>query len=118
VFKQLKNEGIASITEVIVTSVIFVIAAAGILSSVSMLRPQRQGSPRKLEAVYYGKGVIDELRTSVDAATWNTGPLRTGVDFIRANGNFTANYSLTDVPNGCTLGVDCVARKMIMVVDY
>lgn len=53
--------------EVIITSIIFVLATAGILSTISMLRPQGGEAIRKVEAAYVGKRVLDELRKEVDA---------------------------------------------------
>src|SRR3990172_3710705 len=70
--KILNNNGFGSLIEVIITSVIFVIATFGIISTVSMLKPKESDSSKKLEAAYVAKGVLDELRGSVDAASWNT----------------------------------------------
>ncbi|VAX34811.1 hypothetical protein MNBD_UNCLBAC01-1575 [hydrothermal vent metagenome] len=107
-----------SILEVIISAVIFVIAVAGVLSSVSMLRPKGGASSKKLEATYTGKSIIDQLRSEVDAGTWDTGNLQVGVDYTRTVGSHTVNYYLVDVPSGCTSGVDCAARQMFMNIYY
>jgi len=84
--KVLKQNGFASIVEVIVTAVVFTVAAFGILTTVSMLRPQGMESYRKLEAAYHAKlrefpahthpeefkamfpnGLPDELRQEAEA---------------------------------------------------
>ncbi len=102
--------------EVIVTSIIFIVASAGILTAISTFQPGSGGNASKrLEAVYAGKRVIDELRSQVDASTWNTGNLSVGVHSTIASG-YTVNYLLADVPSGCT--VDCIARKMTMNIYY
>lgn len=61
------NKGFASIVEVVVTSIIFVLATAGIISTVSMLRPHGQESSKKIEAAYLGKAVLENLRKDVVA---------------------------------------------------
>ena len=69
--KTLKNQGFASLVEVIVTSIIFVLAAFGIFTVVSMLQPHGQEAARRLEAAYYARSVLDELRAEVDARIWD-----------------------------------------------
>lgn len=71
--RSLSHNGFASIVEVIVTSVVFVIAAAGIMTAVSLFKPQEKTSSRKMEAAYIGKGIIDDLRRQVSAEDWWTG---------------------------------------------
>ncbi len=68
---DLKEKGFASIVEVIVTSVIVVIAVAGISTTVSMLKPHGSNSSRKIEAAYIGRGIIDNLRQQISATGWN-----------------------------------------------
>ena len=65
--KKERMEGFASIVEVAVTAVIFILATAGILSTVSMLKPHGRESTKKIEAAYIGKGIIDQLRKEVHA---------------------------------------------------
>jgi hypothetical protein len=66
--KRKKQGGFASIVEVAVTAVIFILATVGIISTVSALKPHARESTKKIEAAYVGKGIIDELRKEVNAA--------------------------------------------------
>ncbi len=68
--RDLKENGLASIVEVVITAVVFIIAAAGIISTVTLFKPVGRGSSRKIEAAYIGKGVIDELRQQISAEDW------------------------------------------------
>ena len=97
--RGLKKNGFASIVEVIITSVIFVIGAAAVLSTTSQFRPQGQESSQKMEAAYMGKGIIDDLRQQVSADDWNTGNLMIGT-YSLVNGDFTIDYRITEpIPN-------------------
>ena len=112
-FKQLKNKGFASVVEVIVTSVIFVLAAAGILTTVSMLRPQGEESGKKLEAAYIGKGIIDDLRGQIEQGTWtdDPGPFAVNTLYVNTIGIYNVVYFLEDVP-----GMEL--RKMSMNITF
>lgn len=97
--KVLKKEGFASFVEVIITAVIFVTAALGIFTSISMLRPHGTDAAKRLEAAYAGKQVLDELRAYVDENLWYdpTSDIAPGTH-SKTVGNFTVNYYLEDVP--------------------
>jgi Tfp pilus assembly protein PilV len=95
VLRDLTKKGFASIVEVIITSVIFVIAAAAVLSTTSQFRPQGQESSQKMEAAYIGKGIIDDFRQQVSAEDWNTGNLAVGTRGL-VNGDYTINYTITE----------------------
>ncbi len=99
-------------TEVIITAVIFTIAAAGVFTVLSTFRVQGTQSTKRLEAAYAGKSVIENLRSSVSAESWNdpASPLAVGTH-QQTVGNFQIIYTLTDIPN---LGV----RKLTMDVTY
>ena len=100
--RKKKREGFASIVEVVVTSVIFVLATAGILSTVSMLKPHGRESSKKIEAAYIGKGIMDNLRKEVHATTGAlfTGNLAVGTYNLAAIGNYTVGYVVTEpIPN-------------------
>ncbi len=113
--KNLKNNGFASFVEVVVTTVIFLLAAFGIFSTISMLRPQSADSKKKLEAAYAAKAVIEDLYKDIDAVTWDspTSNLAVGPLFSRqsSDGTMTIDYHMEDVP-GLPL------RKMSMTVTY
>jgi len=98
--------------EVIVTAVIFVLATAGILSTVSMIKPQGTESSKKIEAAYVGKGVIDQLRKEVDASTWNTGALKVGgpYNWGGPTGDYTVSYTVTET--------DPTFRKLTMTITW
>jgi Tfp pilus assembly protein PilV len=115
--KGLKDKGFASIVEVIVTAVVFMIASFGILTTISMLRPHGMESYRKLEAAYHAKNMIDTLHLQVDAASWaaNTGPLATGMVHTNTVGGYTINWMLVE-PGGFPAGL--APRKMTMNVYF
>ncbi|MBF0384672.1 MAG: hypothetical protein HQL27_02255 [Candidatus Omnitrophica bacterium] len=70
--KILKKSGFASLLEITIAAIIFVIAGIGIFTTIAMFRPQATGSTNRLKAAYIGKYMLDELRSGVDANTWNT----------------------------------------------
>ena len=112
--RGLKEKGIASIVEVIVTAVVFVIAAAGIMSTVAMFRPQGKGSSLKIEAAYIGKGIIDDLRQQVNAEDWNN-PASPLADIGGPHppipiGDHIVVYTITDVTPGL--------RRLDMTITY
>jgi hypothetical protein len=98
--KLMNNQAFASILEVIVSSIIFMTAAVGFFSAVSMLRPQAADSTQKLAALYVGKRVMDDLRSQVYGNLWNhpSSGLRPGVLFTQTIGVYTVNYIVTNVP--------------------
>ena len=99
-------------------AVIFVVAAAGILATVSFLRPQGADSAKRLQAAYMGKRIIDRLRSEVAADTWISGNFVSGVAHVWTEGDYTINYILEDVPAGCDLQVNCMAKKLTLKISY
>ena len=104
-FKKNREEGFASIVEVAVTAVIFILATAGILSTVSMLRPHGQQSSKKIEAAYIGKGIMDDLRREVNATTTAGqeffGPkLALGAYGPTVISGYTVNYTVAEANPG------------------
>jgi hypothetical protein len=116
--KILKEKGFASVLEVIVTAVIFMVAAFGIMTTVSMLRPHNLEVSREIAASYHAKNMMDYLRGQVDAVAWeaNTGPLAKG-GHSNAIGDYTINWSLTEV-NPADYPAGLAPRKMSMNVYY
>jgi len=114
--KILKKEGFASILEVVVASVIFIITALGAFSSIAMIRAQGGGSTEGLEALYAGKRVMDDLRAHVYGNMWATGPLSPAgnpysqIITVGAR-QYTVQYNVVDVPN-------LWARRLDMIVTY
>jgi Tfp pilus assembly protein PilV len=117
--RTLRKNGFASVLEVIITSIIFMLAAFGILTTVSMLRPAGQESYREVEASYHAKNMMDYLRDQVNATTWadNTGPLATGVAHSQTIGDYTVNWYLTEVNPG-EYPAGLAPRKLMMNVYY
>ena len=111
--RLLKKDGFASIVEVVVASVIFVISAIGIFSSLAMLRPQGTASTKKLAALYAGKQVMDDLRGQVYGNMWTNpaSPLYPSATISQTISSYTVSYYTVDVP-GLQL------RKMMMNVQY
>ena len=58
-----------SIIEALVAAIVFAIAAIGIFSALSKVQP----TSMSLQAAYIGQQVLESLRSSVDAGTWNSG---------------------------------------------
>lgn len=95
----------ASMAEVLVTAVIFVLAAVGIFATISMLRPHGMESKERLEAAYIGKSVIEELRGYVDARVWDNAdsPLAPGTTHTEDIGNYVVSWDVS--PDDPELGV-------------
>ena len=112
---QNREKGFASIVEVVVTTVIFILATAGILSTLSMLQPHVRTSTREIEAAYVGKGIIDDLRKEVEAGAIGGdgffGPnLALGAHTPSVIGDYTVTYTITEpIPN---------VRKLSMTIDW
>ena len=60
-----------SLVEVVVASLIFTVTIAGVLSSIAILKPPADFSEKGIEATYYAQKVLEDLRSKVDARTWN-----------------------------------------------
>ena len=124
--KVLKNQGFASLVEVIITAVIFMLAAFGIFTTISMLRaPQGTESIKRLKAIYLAKAAIDDISRSVDAAHWHNAYTDTNMaaghtydhfipEGFTAETGYYVNYYLEDVPSGSNLPL----RKIYMNVYY
>ena len=102
--KTEREEGFASIVEVVITAVIFIIATAGIVSTVSMLRPHGRQSSQRIEAAYIGKDIIDQLRTEVrasdDGEFFGPNLSTTETHNLGQIGDYTVSYTVTEpIPN-------------------
>ena len=93
--------GFASLTEVIITALIFVIAVFGIITATSMMQPKSRESRQRLEAAYLGKEKISELRGAVDAVSWDSSNslLAPGTHPPEDFGDYTVSYTVTDHPD-------------------
>ena len=96
--KTKKTNGF-TIVEVVVAALIFAIAAAGIITMTSRIRPQAAVSEREVGAALYAKHLLGWLRAKVDARTWDNGVLKTGTytNWMEVGGiNYSATYVITN----------------------
>jgi len=66
-----KNQAV-SLVEVVVASVIFLLAAAGALGAFSMAQKMSTVSEDEAIAANYGRQLLEDLRANVDQRTWNS----------------------------------------------
>lgn len=66
------NKKGVSLVEVTIAALIFSIAAAGLFIVLSQQRQTSDRSERRLQAAYYAKQLLEELRAKVDQRNWNT----------------------------------------------
>jgi len=111
--KVLKQDGIASITEVIVSSIFFVVVGIGIFTTISMLQPQNDSAIKKIEAIYTGKSVLAELRRNLTALNWNQvgGNYVAGTQHSITRGDYTINFITQDI-------VGSAARQIFVNISY
>ena len=104
----------ASMLEVLVTSVIFIIAAFGIFSAISSMRVKGRDAEKRLIAAYHAKGKMEELRGQVDARMWDnsTSPLAPGQQFSETTSDdYTVTWSVVEDPQ-------TQAREVTINVTY
>ena len=110
--RKLKKKGFVSIIEVIVTSVIFILAAFGIFSSISMLRLPSFDSSKRLDAAYTGRKFIENLRNSISISA---GIYTAGTLYTNTVPGGLANYTIKwYVKDDASTGV----RQLYMNVTY
>lgn len=78
--KKNKNTGF-TITEVIIATLIFSLAMAGVFASISQLRQPAVESSQEVTAAFLGKKILDDLRGDVNQDTWNSGNLVAGTTY-------------------------------------
>lgn len=66
---QNRNAGF-TITEVIVSALIFAIAAAGVLATATTMRKPAVDSSEEVTAAFLAKRILDDLRSQLDSVTW------------------------------------------------
>ena len=96
--RKIKNTGI-SLIEVVLAALIFSITSAGLFSTFSAQRIATERSERRLQAVYYARQVLEELRARVDQRNWDSGDLSIGTHNL-SSGAFNAAYNVTQDPTG------------------
>lgn len=102
---RINNKNGISLVEVIVAAVIFVIAAFGMFSTLSMMRVSSDATDERLQAAYFGRQILEELRAKVDQRAFcaTTGDfindLSVGVhNYPDPGGQFTSQYNVTEDP--------------------
>jgi len=98
-----------TIVEVVVSALIFSIAAAGIIAMVSNLRPAATISVDEVGASLCAKQIMERLRSAVDARTYDTGNLSLG-SYSETCGKYTVDWDIYDEPG--------VGRQIKMNVDW
>jgi len=68
--QNIKNKGL-SLIEVVISAVLFSIAALGMFSTLSMMRVSSDVSDKRLGAAYFGKQCLEQLRAKVDQRAYN-----------------------------------------------
>ena len=98
-----KNQRGFSLVEVVVASLIFGIATAGLFSVFRSQGGTSERTEKRLEAVYVARTILEELRTRVDPENWsNAGgvlTLGTHVQNITPPNStitYTATYNVTE----------------------
>lgn len=67
----MKSNQAVSLVEVVVASLIFLLAAAGALGAFSMAQKMSTVSEKEIVAANYGRQLLEDLRANVDQRTWN-----------------------------------------------
>jgi type II secretory pathway pseudopilin PulG len=115
-FRNLKktySKNAFSLVEVVVATLVFSLAAAGIIATISALTQPAAQSSREVKAAMLGKQILENLRNSVDAETWGQatsplspigGPHNNGtydaIFPIPIDGtDYTPTYQVTDDPD-------------------
>jgi hypothetical protein len=113
-----KKNGFASFIEIIITAVIFTVAAVGIYATVASVNPRGISSTKKLEAAYYGKSIMEQLKGDVAAGTsWGTGTVAVGTHILPPVGGVTVSYVVTADPN-FPADPNMAPRHVNMVITY
>ncbi len=113
---QRKENRAFTMIEVVVATVIFSLAMAGIFASISNLRQPAVESTQEVTAAFIGKRILEDLRGEVNAETWNAGKLTRGIhnlpDIVQGNQTYTATYTVTDDTDGTS------ARQVTLNISW
>ena len=91
---QNKENGF-TLVEVIISALLFAIAAVGIVQMVSYSRPKAVVSEHEIGASLYAQDLLARLRGYVDASTYDSGNLAIG-NYSEIFGIYTANWAITN----------------------
>jgi len=95
-----------TMTEVIVATVIFTLAMAGVFASISQLRQPAVESTQEVTAAFLGKRILEDLRREVNGQSWNVvgselvDGQHTRPDVIISGKTYRSVYTVIPDPNG------------------
>lgn len=116
--KIIKQSGFASFTEIVITSIIFLITAVGIYATLSKISPQAATATRQLEAANIGRSTVENLLAQVSADTWSgNSDLIPGVNRSFNVGMIQVNYYLQDVSDP-GYAPEEAPRQLFMTITY
>ena len=104
-----RNKDGFTITEVVVSALIFAIATAGILATATTMRKPAVDSSEDVTAAFLAKRILDDLRSNLDSVTWSQsqtdgGPFEENKTYTLANSGLTLLAPVTiDSGNGHTV---------------
>jgi prepilin-type N-terminal cleavage/methylation domain-containing protein len=108
-----------TMTEVIVATLIFSLAMAGVFASISELRQPAVESTQEVTAAFIGKRILEDLRSQVNAQSWDTAgsDLELGTHtgpgpFLIGGRSYTSTYTVIADLNGTS------ARQVILNVTW
>jgi type II secretory pathway pseudopilin PulG len=120
-----------TITEVVVSALIFTIATAGILATATAMRKPAVVSSEEVTAAFLAKKILDDLRAQLDSVTWTRnqatgGPFEMGKTYTFVNTPglnllqpvdvdgviYTPSYTVVADPGGTQ------ARKLNLTIDW
>ncbi len=105
-----------SIAEAVIAAMVFVIAATGVFATIGNIKKPSARTDRSLTAAYVGQQVLEDMRTNVDAGTWDDpgSPLSLGAH----NGSKSVNG--VDYPYSYNVVQDPVskARQVNITVNW
>ena len=90
--RQKKSRGF-TITEVVVSALIFAIATAGVLATATTMRRPAVESSEDVTAAFLAKKILDDLRSQLDSTSWSQ-PQTTGGFF-----EIGKTYNFANTPN-------------------
>jgi len=93
-----------TLVEVIVATLIFMLVASGLFATISALSRPSGTSTREMTAALVAKGLLENLRMNIDAATWDSGAFTLGehtLPDITINGvDYEPTYVVSADPDG------------------
>lgn len=117
ILKKIFSKDGFTMVEIIISALIFALAAAGIFATVSVLNQPVAETSDEVSAAFLGKQVLEDLRKQVGESTWDSGTLNPiggngyGVYYspspIEIDGvNYSWSYVVTQDPNTGARNVD------------